>query len=190
VLLINSIGPEFAPWDAFAGDFRTELLRKFSRAPEIYEVSLESARFGNWQEEPVVNYIRSLFDGRPLSLVIPIGGPAVRFAQKYRPQLFPEVPMLMAAVEQRHIQPASLTSNDTVAAVVIEPPRVIENILHVLPQTTNVFVVIGKSPLEQFWLETFQREFQPFTNRLAFVWWNELSFPEMLERSSALPPRS
>lgn len=190
VLLINSLGREFAPWDAFSGDLRTELQRRFSHGPDIFEVSLESARFGIGQQEPVVRYIENLFEDRSLDLIITIGGPAVRFAQAHRARLFPDVPMLMTAVDQRHIQPASLTSKDAVLAVWNEPVRVIEDLLHLLPQTTNLAVVIGTSPLEQFWRETLQSELRPFTNRLAIEWWHELSFPEMVKRSAALPPRS
>ncbi len=189
-LLINSLGPEFAPWNTFAADFRTELQSQSLIPPEIYEVSLESARFSNPQEEPVVKYVQSLFHGHRLDLVVPVGGPAVRFAQKYRQELFTGTPMLMAAVDQRHLQNAALTSNDTAVAVLNDLPRMIENILHLLPLTTNVFVVIGDSPLEQFWHQTLLREFQPFTNRLTFGWGNTLSLPEMLKRSAALPPRS
>jgi PAS domain S-box-containing protein len=190
VLLVHSFGREFAPFDTFSGNFRTELVRQAPQAVDIYEVSLESARFSdNPQEGPIVDYLLALFAGRRLNLVVPIGGPAVRFAQKYRQQLFPATPMLLAA-DQRHLQKASLTTNDTVVAVIIDLPRAVENILRLLPQTTHVFVVVGHSPLEQFWLGEMRREFQPFTNRVTLVWLNELSLAEMLKRCTALPPRS
>ena len=58
------------------------------------------------------------------------------------------------------------------------------------PATTNIVVVIGATPLEQFWTDALRQEFEPFTNRVSFTWLNELSFDQMLERSAKLPPRS
>jgi hypothetical protein len=60
--------------------------------------------------------------------------------------------MLIAAADPRHLRDARLATNDTVVAVVNDQARVIDSILHLLPQTTNVSMVIGNSPLEQFWV--------------------------------------
>ena len=48
----------------------------------------------------------------------------------------------------------------------------------------------GASPLEQYWLEQLRSAVQPFTNHVAFTWFNDLSFDEILKRSAALPPKS
>ena len=58
------------------------------------------------------------------------------------------------------------------------------------PATTNLAIVIGNSPLEKVWLTECRQAFQPYTNRLQFIWLNELSFPEMCRRVASLPPRS
>jgi hypothetical protein len=69
-------------------------------------------------------------------------------------------------------------------------PGAVEDILQVAPATTNIVVVIGATPLEQFWTDVLRREYQPFTNRVSFTWFNDLSFDQMLQRSAKLPPRS
>jgi hypothetical protein len=45
VLLIHSFGRDFAPFNTFSGNFRTELARQSTDPIDGYEVSLESARF-------------------------------------------------------------------------------------------------------------------------------------------------
>jgi hypothetical protein len=60
----------------------------------------------------------------------------------------------------------------------------------VLPETTNIAVVIGNSTNEQFWARELRREFQPFADRVQFEWLNELSLDETLRRVAGLPPRS
>jgi hypothetical protein len=62
--------------------------------------------------------------------------------------------------------------------------------LHVLPETADIVVVIGDSPIERFWAEQLRIAFRPFEKRVTFTWFNELSFEEMLKRAATLPPRS
>jgi signal transduction histidine kinase len=66
----------------------------------------------------------------------------------------------------------------------------IENILQVLPETTNLSVVIGNSPLEQYWLARQRLAFQPFARRVSFRWLNDLSFEDILKHAATLPRQS
>jgi PAS domain S-box-containing protein len=191
VLLLHSFGREFAPFNTFSETFRTELGQQLGDRVEFHDVALESARLeGEASEGPLVEYLTTLFAPHRLDLVVTIGGPAARFAQKYRQRLFAATPLLIAAVDQRHLQPLALTTNDAVVAVANDPLRVLDNLLQVLPQTTNVAVVLGSSPLEKFWAGELRRQLQPFTNRVAFTWLDDLSFAQLLKRVALLPPRS
>ena len=51
-------------------------------------------------------------------------------------------------------------------------------------------VVIGASQLEQFWLKEVKRAFKQFEGRVTFVWTNDLSFTELLQRCATLPAHS
>jgi signal transduction histidine kinase len=191
VLLLHSFGREFPPFSVFSEQFRTDLARQSPVVVDFYDVSLDSARFDQPpQDGPLVDYLLTLFAGRRLDLVVPIGGPAVSFAQRYRRRLFPSVPMLIASVDQRRVQAADLTANDAVIPVRLDPAAVIENILQVLPSTRNVVVVFGNSPVEKFWVGEFARELKPLANRVNLVWFNQLSFARIQERAAALPPGS
>ena len=55
-----------------------------------------------------------------------------------------------------------------------------ENILRVLPDTTTVAVVT----------EEMRREGKRFADRIAFVWYNDLPFEEVLKKAAELPPNS
>jgi hypothetical protein len=92
-------------------------------------------------------------------LVVPIGGPAVRFARKHRERLFPGTPMLLAAVDERHLQDTTLAPNEAVVAVRHDPPLLVEDVLRLVPATTNIVVVFGNSPIEKFWVAEFLRSF-------------------------------
>jgi hypothetical protein len=98
--------------------------------------------------------------------------------------------MVLTAVEQRLVNRAGLTDNDTVVSVKNDFPRFFGSILQVLPNTRTIAVVIGASPLEKFWLDEAKKEAKPFENRVAFVWYADLSFEEILRQATALPPHT
>ncbi len=191
ILILNSFGSDFEPWAEFRRNLRAELEQKSPEAIEFHDASLESERFGAGQDEaPFVDYLQALFARRRLDLIVAIGAPAARFVQQYRQKIFPSTPMLFAGVEQRRVSVAMLGPNDTVVATANDFDAVARNILRLLPDTTEIAVVIGNSPIEQYWLEQIRAEFLPYTDRVAVTWFNNLSFDEMLKRAAALPPKS
>ena len=94
------------------------------------------------------------------------------------------------AVDQRRVQYSDLTAYDAVVAVRINYLSVFENILQVLPDTKDVVVVVGTSPIEKFWKEAIAKEVEPLANRIKLSWTDELSFEALLKQASALPPHT
>ena len=132
VLLLHSFGREFEPFITFSQTFRSELAQQSTEPLDFFDVALSSARFEASEEAPFVEYLLALFAGRRVDLVVPMGGPACRFAQKYRARLFPDAPMLLASVEQRMFQSSTLNSNDAVLSVRHDPEFMVEAILRLL----------------------------------------------------------
>jgi signal transduction histidine kinase len=91
---------------------------------------------------------------------------------------------------ERLVDHAGLTDKDTVVSVYNDFSGFFRSILQVLPDTQTIAVVIGASPLEKFWLDEVKREAKPFENRVAFVWYADLSFEEILKQATALPPHT
>lgn len=187
VLLLHSFGRDFAPFNEYGRHLKSELNLQSREHLDIFEASLATARFPEGEEGPFVDYLRGLFVNRPIDLVVTIGGPAVSFLQKYRQQLFSDVPALHTAFEERRFPASALTLKDAVVAASIDFPGAMRHILQVLPDTKNIVIVLGNSPLEKYWASQVKTEIKPFEDRVAFIWFNELSFEEMLTRVAALP---
>ena len=98
--------------------------------------------------------------------------------------------MVFTAVDERRVQYSVLTSMDAVVSLRINYLAAIENILRVLPDTKNVMVVVGVSPIEKFWKEAIAKETEPLANRITLSWTDHLSFEELLKHAAALPPQS
>jgi signal transduction histidine kinase len=191
VMLLHSFGSDFRPWSEYAKAMRAELARQSPWQVDIIEQSLVTARFSDDNPEaPFVEYLRALFAKHPLDLIVSIGAPAANFVQRHRERLFATTPMVLMAVDQRRVQYSSLTANDIAVAVRINYLSAFENILQVLPDTKDVIVVVGTSPIEKFWKEAIGKEVEPLANRIKLSWTDELSFEALLKQASVLPPRT
>src|SRR6476660_9305470 len=191
VMLLHSFGRDFKPWSEYAKSIRVELDRQSSWPLDITEHSLVTARSPDEDPEaPFVEYLRALFAKRPLDLIVSIGAPAAAFVQRHRQRLFAATPMVFTAVDQRRVQYSSLTAYDAVVALRIDYLSAFENILQVLPDTKDVVVVVGTSPIEKFWKEAIGKEVEPLANRIKLSWTDELSFEALLKQASALPPHT
>jgi signal transduction histidine kinase len=191
VMLLHSFGRDFKPWSEYAKSIRVELDRQSPWPLDITEHSLVTARSPDEDPEaPFVEYLRALFAKRPLDLIVSIGAPAAAFVQRHRQRLFAATPMVFTAVDQRRVQYSSLTAYDAVVALRINYLSAFENILQVLPDTKDVIVVVGTSPIEKFWKEAIGKEVEPLANRIKLSWTDELSFEALLKQASALPPHT
>ena len=80
VLLLHAFGHPYSPWSDMAGSFRVELIKQSPEPINLYEVSLDTARVQDPQDEgPFLDYIRALLSGRKLDLIVPVGAPAAFF---------------------------------------------------------------------------------------------------------------
>lgn len=190
VLLLYSYEREFSHF-TFARLFRPELARRSPEPIDFIEISLQTVRASRPEADSVVlDVLRRPLAGRALDLVVTMGGPAASFAQQHRAELFPDTPVLITAVDSRFLGNGPLANGVSVIAVKHDPVMALENILHLMPDTRTVMVVIGASSVEQFWLQEVRRSFRPFESRVNFIWTNHLSFADLISASSTLPARS
>jgi len=191
VILLHSFGREFKPWGEYAATIREELNRQSPWPLDITEQSVVTARSSDEEPEAAfVEYLRTLFVKQPPDLIVSLGAPAAAFAQRHRQQLFANTPMVLTAVEVRRVRYSDLTANDTVVSVRTDHLPVMQNILRVLPDTKHIAVVIGTSPGEKFWRKEIAREVKPLEGRVEFIWWDNLSFEDILKEAAKLPSNS
>jgi signal transduction histidine kinase len=191
VLIVHAFGHAYSPWSDMAATFREGLIKNSPEPIDLYEVSLDTARVQNpHDEEPFVEYIRAILSGRKLDLIVPVGAPAAFFIQRHRQAIFPTTPMLIVGADVRRISSTTRTAIDSAVLLNLDLPAYLKNILQLRPETTDIAVVVGNSPVERYWTSELRRDFQPFADRVNIMWFNDLTFGEMLERAATMPPRS
>ncbi len=191
VLVLNPYGREVVPFSTGISAFRTTLARELGEPLDFYEVPLDLARLAETQgESSLVTFLEDRIQDSPVDLVVPIGGPGVQFAVRHRERLFADTPVLVIGGDPRFVPPAFLGTNATLVTQKADLLGMVEDILELQPQTTNIAVVFGASAMERYWVNECRREFQAFTNRVGFTWLNDLPLEQIVERCAALPPRS
>src|SRR5215467_7564220 len=132
LLIINSFGSNVRPWSEYSKGIRRELLKQWPEPLNIYETSLETARFDVGNSEALfAEYLQAILANRHLDLVLSIGVPAEDFVLRFRGKVLPVTPTLLTSVEERRLQYTGLTANDAVVAIKVDFARVVETILQV-----------------------------------------------------------
>ena len=167
VLILHAFGHAYSPWSDMAASFRAELIKKSPQPIDLYEVSLDTARAQDPEEEaPFVEYIKALLAKRTPDLIVPVGAPAAFFLQRNRAKLFPTTPMLILGADIRRIPGSTRTEYDTGVLLDLDLPAYLTNILQLRPETTDIAVVVGNSPVERYWTSELHRAFQQFSDRV------------------------
>jgi len=191
VFMLHSFGQQFEPFHTIGTTFRTELSLHSPGPIEYYEVSLETARFAEGEvDQPLADYVRALCAKQPMDLIVPIGAPAFRFAARHQGDIFSNVPILVAGIEERHLKGTFLGSRTAVVTFSLDLVRFVEDILHILPGTTYVSIALGSSPLETYWAAEMRKAWQGFTERIEFSWLDDQSLAGMQARVAKMPAHS
>ena len=191
VLLVHSFGSAAPPFTVESTAFETELVEKMGERVDLDEVSLDMARYADSDmQEAIVDYLQKRQAKWQPDLVVPIGAPAGIFVANYRDRLFPETPILYASADRRLLPPGALEKNAAYIGQVYEIPGFLEDMLQIAPATKNIAVVVGATPLEHLWQEVFQKAAEPLAGRIKFTYYSDLSFDQMQQRVSKLPPNS
>jgi signal transduction histidine kinase len=191
VLLIHSFGSAAPPFTVESTAFETELVGKMGGPVDLDEVSLDMARYPDRDmQEAIVDYLQKRRAKWQPDLVVPIGSPAAIFVATYRDRLFPETPILYASADRRLLPQGALDRNAAYVGQIYEIPGFVEDMLQIAPATKNIVVIVGATPLERLWQDVFQKAAEPFAGRIKFTYLNDLSFKQMQELVSTLPPDS
>jgi signal transduction histidine kinase len=191
IVFLHSYGQNFKPWSEYARALRQELDHRSHWPLVIEDFSVITARAEDENAEvQFVEYLSAVFSNQAPDMVVAFGAPAAVFVQRHRSDLFPATPMVLTAVDERRVQQLTLTGNDTVVAVRQNIGILFGHILQVLPDTKTIAVVVGNSPNERFWIGAITRELEASKDRVTLIFFNDLSFEEILNRAATLPMRT
>jgi signal transduction histidine kinase len=191
VLMVHSFGSSAPPFTTHSTAFESTIKRELGTAVDLDEVSLDMARYAQPDmEEAFAEFLLKRFSKWQPDLVVPIGSPAGRFVAKFRDRLFPQMPVVYTGMDRRTLPADAFARNATFVGESFDLKLLVEDMLQLDPETNNVVVILGATPLERYWTAEFREAFAPFVGRVKFTFVNDLSFDQMLDLVSKLPPHS
>lgn len=190
VAVLSSFEQQFSPHNVVDAAFRAELTLRSTEPVQFIEVSLPSTQSPAADADTTLAYLKTTFARHKPDLIVSVGGVAAVFARSHRDRIFPQTPMVFASVDQLLMQGSPLNANEAAVASAIDPARLVDNILQVLPETTTLAVLLGSSRTDATWRDTMMRSFERFKDRVTFVWFEGLPFEDILTRSASLPAHS
>ncbi len=191
ILVLQSLDRGNLALDVFTAEFRARLDQSVGKPVNIVQMVVGLSGFVGAPEQAVVDYVRSIYTKHPQpDLIMTVGGPAAAFARRHRRELFPTAPLLFASVDQRWLRDAPPGRNETAVAVANDFPRLIDDVLRVLPETRQVFMVIGSGAIGRFWRRELEPGFSRFRDRVTFVWSGDYSLADIRRRVASLPGHS
>jgi signal transduction histidine kinase len=191
ILILQSLDRGSLVFDRFTANFRAALQERAGDSITVFEFVVAPAGFATAPEKPTIDFLQAVFADRPKpDLIVTVGGPAAAFVRRHRQELFPETPVLFASTEIRFLRDVALLDNETAVTVSIDYARVVDDILQLLPHTRHIFMVTGAGAVSRFWRAELGRNFESYRNRVTFLWSDDLSYTQVLQRTSTLPPDS
>jgi PAS domain S-box-containing protein len=140
--------------------------------------------------EAQVALLKQKYSGRKVDLVIAGLSSGLDFALRYRDELFPGVPVIFVAVDQREVLARRIPPDVIGTPIQMDLAPTLDLALQLHPDTRQVFVVAGSSTFDHQWVEEAQRTFHPYDNMVHFVYLTGLRMDELLVRVGDLPEHS
>jgi PAS domain S-box-containing protein len=158
---------------------------------EIHNEYVDTSRLRDAEfRQAQVSLLRRKYAGQKVDLVIAGLSFGLDFALEHREELFPGVPIVFVAVDQREVNARRLPPDVIGVPIRMDLAGTLDLALRFHPDTRRVYVIAGSSPFDADWEAEARRTFAPYQDRLEFVYLSGLSLDELRERVAHLPEQS
>jgi signal transduction histidine kinase len=190
VLTIHSGAENFPGTERLDTAIRNGLLAHADVPVDYFAEYLETEEFPlETASTALRDYIHRKYEGRHIDIVITITAAALRFALRYRDELFPNVPIVFQAVTlpqavvDRAAPGITGVLNDTPFA------ETLELALKLHPSAKRILVV-AQAPQIEGYAERVRSNLGRFSNRVELTYVRERTVAALLAAVKAIPPQS
>jgi PAS domain-containing protein len=134
-------------------------------------------------------FLRQKYAERKVDLVITGLSSGLDFVLEHRERIFPGVPVVFCAVDQREVKGRKLTPDVIGIPIKMDLTATLDLALRFHPNTQRVFVIAGKAKFDAYWEAEARQTFRAFED-LEFVYLTGLPMEDLLRQIAHLPDRS
>jgi signal transduction histidine kinase len=192
VVFLNPHNNDGSPGNALVDQsIRATLASNSSQRIEVYNEYLDvSHPLDARQQQLQIDYLREKYAGRKVDLVVAGLSSGLDFALQHREVLFPGVPIVYCAVDQREVKARKLPSDVIGVPMTFDLTATLELALRLHPRTRSVVVIAGSEKMDAYWEAEARRVFQAYEGRLEFVYLTGLPLEELVRQVAYLPEQS
>ncbi|HMF98514.1 MAG TPA: ABC transporter substrate binding protein [Vicinamibacterales bacterium] len=191
VLVVYSHEREMAMYTGFDRAFRSQLQSGSGSPIEFYTEYLDLIRFGEpGYRQKSVDYLRLKYTAQRIDLIVTVSSLAFDFILEHGEAIFPGIPVVFASVNTSRIEEVALRENVTGVAVKRDLRDTLDLLLHVHPDTQQVFVPVGSSATEQSWAAATRALLEPYEKRVRITYLSGLPMESLLRVLTDLPRHS
>ncbi len=189
VLILNQSN-SYRPWpNQIINEIRTILDNRAGGSVPVYAEDLDLYRFkGPSYLDITEKYLEEKYRGKPLGAIIPLGSAGLDYALRIRNALWPDVPIVFAAVDRKT---ADLETVAGVTGITIQLnlADMIRAASTLLPDTRH-FVLVGDRLERQLYYSQFADELAEYSRTFDFIDLMGLPLNVVKQRLATLPERS
>jgi len=185
VLALDQSDSDSAWFEAFSSAFRATLNAKSSAQVSVYSEHLDLNRFSGPRHNDVVRaFLRDKFSERPIGVIVAQGSGALEFLT--RSHLWPDTPVVMAAVDDATVARLQLPPNVTGTTYRLKFGDGVESARMLVPNLKRI-ALVGDPFERQAVRGHFKEEIPLVTGGLELIDLLGLSMAEVLKRVAVLP---
>jgi signal transduction histidine kinase len=158
---------------------------------QIHNEYLDLSRFedADYQHD-LARFLARKYAGRDVDLVVVGLSSALDFALAQRDELFPGVPIVCMAVDQKELAARTLPPDIVGIPVEMDLSASLATALQLHPQTRHVFVVSGASKFDASWQARAKAAFQSHSDRVEIEYLSGLPLADLEAAVDRLPAHS
>ena len=141
-------------------------------------------------ERRVRDAFRAKYAGVTLDAIVALGPSPLGFLARWGRNLWPGVPVVVAAVDELGLARLELPPRATAIPMRYDVEGTVGLALRLLPETRHVALISGVSPQNRLLADLHRQRLRAFGDRLELIDLTGLSIEEMLARVATLPDRS
>jgi len=167
---------------------RTGFAKDPSFRTEYFHEYLDLTRFeGEAYDQRLAGVLSQKYGGRQPDLLIAVATPAVLFAAKWGPIVFPGVPIVYAAPTQTAVSALGPGFNAAGLVAEFDFRGTVEVALRLRPKTHRVVIVGGATRMDQGYLELVRADLAGLERQATVEYLVGLPMSELLDRVAKLP---
>jgi signal transduction histidine kinase len=189
VLILNQSN-SYRPWpNQIINEIRTTLDNRAGGSVPVYAEDLDLYRFNGPDYLDVTEkYLEEKYRGKSLGAIIPVGSAGLDYALRIRNALWPDVPIVFAAVDRKtaDLEPVPGVTGITIQLNLADMIRAASALL---PDTRH-FVLVGDRLEKQLYYNQFAEELAEYSRTFDFIDLMGLPLSVVKQRLATLPERS